>query len=137
MPDAPTRIEAEPGEENPLAQVSAAMVKLHKEQFGRGPRRTRTNWAGSDTIVCLLWDTLTPAERRMAELGEHQRLRDVRLFFQHATEAQFREVVEEIIGRPVRAFVSGMDTNQDVAVELFVLEPEDGQTSGTRSPAAS
>jgi hypothetical protein len=29
---------------------------------------------------------LTPAEKRMAELGEHQRLRDLRLYFQHASE---------------------------------------------------
>jgi uncharacterized protein YbcI len=67
---------------------------------------------------------MTPAERTMADLGEHQRLRDVRLFFQHAREDDFRRVVERLTGRRVRAFVSGMDTHQDVSVEVFYLEPE-------------
>jgi uncharacterized protein YbcI len=58
----------------------------------------------------------------MAEMGEHQRLRDLRLYFQHATEEQFCEIIERVLGRKVRAFVSGLDTNSDVSAELFYLE---------------
>jgi uncharacterized protein YbcI len=58
-------------------------------------------------------------------MGEHQRLRDVRLFFQYARESDFREVVERITGRRVRAFVSGMDAAQDVSCEVFYLEPRE------------
>jgi uncharacterized protein YbcI len=57
-------------------------------------------------------------------MGEYQRLRDVRLFFQHATEDNFRDAVEGITGRKVWAFVSGMDVHQDVACEIFYLEPQ-------------
>src|SRR5215203_3127462 len=89
------------------AQVSREMVGLYKEQFGRGPTRARTAFAGPDCLVCTLEDSLTPAERNMAALGEHQRLRDVRLFFQHATEDQFREIVERLSGRKVIGFISG------------------------------
>jgi uncharacterized protein YbcI len=105
-----------------LAEVSREMVRLYKEQFGRGPTKVRTNFAGPDLVICTLEDTLTPAERRMAEMGEHQRLRDTRLYFQHATEKQFLEVIERILGRKVRAFISGMDTKEDVAAEIFFLE---------------
>ncbi len=98
------------------------MVRLYKVQFGRGPTRARSDFAGPDLIVCTLEDTLTPAEKRMAELGDHQRLRDLRLYFQHATEDQFYEIVERVMGRKVRAFISGMDTSNDVAAELFYLE---------------
>jgi uncharacterized protein YbcI len=70
-----------------------------------------------------LENSLTPAERNMAAMGEHQRLRDVRLLFQHATEDQFREAIEGITGRKVRGFVSGMDTRQDIGTEVFYLEP--------------
>jgi uncharacterized protein YbcI len=105
-----------------LAEISREMVRLYKEQFGRGPTKARSNFAGPDLLVCTLEDTLTPVERRMAQLGEHQRLRDMRLYFQHATEAQFCEVIERVLGRKVRAFVSGMDTGKDVAAELFYLE---------------
>jgi uncharacterized protein YbcI len=105
-----------------LAEISREMVRLYKEQFGRGPTRARSNFAGPDLIVCTLEDTLTPAEQRLAEMGEHQRLRDLRLCFQYASEAQLCEVIERVLGRKVRAFVSGMDTSKDVAAEAFYLE---------------
>ena len=106
-----------------LAAISREMVRLYKEQFGRGPTKAKTTFAGPDAILCTLQDSFTPAERRMAELGEHQRLRDTRLYFQYATEQQFREVIERLTGRKVRSFISGMDTNTDVSAELFYLEP--------------
>ena len=112
------------------ATVSNAMVKLYKEQFGRGPTKARTNFAGSDILICTLEDSLTPAERSLVKLGEHQRLRDVRMFFQYASEDEFRGTVEEITGRKVRAFVSGIDTGQDVSVEVFYFEPNGDETPG-------
>ncbi len=104
--------------------VSNAMVKIYKEQFGRGPTKVRTNFAGPDTLISTLQDSLTPAERSLARLGEHQRLRDMRTFFQHAGEEQFRGAVEQITGRKVWAFVSGIDTSEDVSAEVFYLEPD-------------
>jgi uncharacterized protein YbcI len=106
-----------------LMQVSNEMVRLYKSQFGRGPTRVRTNWAGPDTIITTLEDSLTPAERNMARMNEHQRLREMRTFFQHATEADFREIIERLTGREVRAFVSGIDTREDVSSEVFYLRP--------------
>ncbi|HEX4668529.1 MAG TPA: DUF2294 domain-containing protein [Solirubrobacterales bacterium] len=103
------------------AEISREMVRLYKEQFGRGPTRARTEFAGPDIVICTLEDSLTPAERKLAELGEHQRLRDLRLYFQHVTEKEFRETVERILGREVRSFVSGMDTHTDVSSEIFYL----------------
>ena len=109
-----------------LLQLSNEMVRIYKDMFGRGPTRARADWAGPDAVVCTLEDTLTPAERRMAKLGEHQRLREVRMFFQHASEADFRASVERITGRTVRAFVSGIDTDQDVSSEVFYFDREAG-----------
>jgi uncharacterized protein YbcI len=105
-------------------QVSNEMVRIYKELFGRGPTRARTNFAGPDTIICTLENSLTPAEQSMVAMGEYQRLRDVRLFFQHAREDDFRGAIERIVGREVRAFVSGMDVREDVASEVFYLRPE-------------
>jgi uncharacterized protein YbcI len=109
-----------------LAEISRQMVKIYKEQFGRGPTKARTDFAGSDIVICTLEDSLTPAERKLAELGEHQRLRDTRMYFQHASEEQFTGAVEETLGRKVRAFVSGIDTGRDVSSEIFYLEPDAG-----------
>lgn len=105
-----------------LADISREMVRLYKEQFGRGPTRARSDFAGPDTLICTLEDSFTPAERRLADMGEHQRVRDTRLYFQHATETEFCEVIERHLGRGVRAFVSGTDTNRDVSAEVFYLE---------------
>jgi uncharacterized protein YbcI len=107
------------------AEVSREMVRLYKEQFGRGPTRARTDFAGPDIVICTLENSLTPAEHRLAELGEHHRLRDTRLYFQHATEAEFREVIERVLGREVVSFVSGMDTRTDVSSEIFYLRSAD------------
>ena len=118
-------VEAErPATGSQLAAISNAMVRIFKEQFGRGPTKARSFFAGPDTLLCLLEDSLTPAERRLAEMGEHQRLRDMRLLSQHASEKEFREAVEAIVGRPVRSFMSAVDTRTDTAVEVFVFEPE-------------
>jgi uncharacterized protein YbcI len=116
------------GERRPLQEISSAMVQIYKEQFGRGPTKVRTHYAGPDTLVCLLEHTFTPAERNLQAMGEHQRLRDVRLFFQYAEQSRFTAPIERITGRKVRGFISGIDTNADIATEMFVLEPE--QTSG-------
>jgi uncharacterized protein YbcI len=111
------------------AEISREMVRLYKSQFGRGPTKARTEFAGPDIVVCTLEHSLTPAEQRLVEMGEHQRLRDTRMYFQHATERQFRHAVERITGRPVRAFVSGIDTCADVSSEVFHLGRE-GEAPG-------
>ena len=106
-----------------LGELSNAMVRLYKEQFGRGPTRTVSRYAGPDVLITTLEESLTPLEKRLAELGEHQRLRETRMFFQYATIDQFIETVERITGRKVRAFVSGINIEQDVSSEVFYLEP--------------
>ena len=106
-----------------LAQLSNAMVRLYKDQFGRGPTKARSVYAGRDAVLCTLEQTFTPAEVALVRMGEHQRLRDTRMFFQYATEDEFIETVERITGRKVRAFVSGIDVGHDVSSELFYFEP--------------
>jgi uncharacterized protein YbcI len=105
--------------------VSNAMVKLYKDQFGRGPTKARTNFAGPDVLVTTLENSMTPAEKNLVAMGEHQRLRDTRMFVQYATEDTFREIVERLTGRKVWAFVSGIDSQHDVSSEVFYLVPED------------
>ena len=110
-------------------EISNAMVKLYKEQFGRGPTKARTHWCGPDLIVVTLEDTLTPAEQNLRRRGQHERLRDLRMYFQYASVREFCEPVEAATGRKVRAFFSSIDTHADgMSLETFVLYPvgEDG-----------
>ena len=114
------------------AELSNAMVRIYKEQFGRGPTKAHAVFATPDLLICTLEDSLTPAERNMVALGEHQRVRDIRNFFQHASERNFVGSVEQITGRNVRAFVSGTDPEHDVSSEVFYLSPHVTSTNGGR-----
>jgi uncharacterized protein YbcI len=119
-----------------LTDLSNEMVRLFKEQFGRGPTSARSAWAGPDVITVVLEDTLTPAERNLAKLGEHERLRETRMFFQYASVREFCEPVERLTGRTVRAFISGIDTEIDgLCVETFVLHPA-GSAAPSRTERA-
>jgi uncharacterized protein YbcI len=110
-----------------LPRITSAMVRIYKEQFGRGPENARSYWAGQDTIICILADSLTPVERSMRDMGEHQRLRDIRMMFQYAAEEKFRAAVEQIAERRVASFMSAVDVQHDLASEIFILEPRPGQ----------
>ena len=115
-----------------LMEISNTMVSLYKDQFGRGPTSARTQWCGPDALTCFLEDTLTPAERNLVKMGEHQRLRDTRTFFQYATVREFCEPVEQITGRTVRSFHSSIDTEVDgLSLETFIFYPK-GQEGPSR-----
>ena len=114
-----------------LEAVSTALVKLHKEQFGRGPTKGRAHFAGPDTIVCVLEDVLLPAELKMVEMGDQNRVRDARVAFQAATQAEFVTAVEQIVYRKVRAFASGVDPDSNVVFECFAFEPHQQDGDGT------
>jgi uncharacterized protein YbcI len=119
-----------------LMEISNAMVQLYKQQFGRGPTAARSHWAGPDAIVCILENTLTPAERNLVKMGEHQPLRDTRMLFQYATVPEFCQPVEQITGRTVRSFHSSIDTMADgMSVETFIFYRE-GQEGPSRMEQA-
>ena len=113
-----------------LQDISNAMVALHKEQFGRGPTKAQSHWAGADALLCVMDDALLPAERTMVDMGEQQRVRESRMFLQVATAAQFVATVETITGRTVRAFASATDPDKGVVMENFILVPETRRDGG-------
>jgi uncharacterized protein YbcI len=108
---------------SPLLEISNATVRVYKELFGRGPTYARARFAGADTLIVLLRDTMTASERRLAALGEHERLREQRMLLHRTVEPEIRSIVERILERETHALITGIDTNRDVAAEVLVLEP--------------
>jgi uncharacterized protein YbcI len=108
---------------SPLLEISNATVRLYKKTFGRGPTHARARFAGPDTLVVLLQDTLTVSERRLAALGEHDRLREHRQLLRGALDEEMRALVERIFSRGTVALINGIDTHRDVAAEVFLLAP--------------
>lgn len=115
--------EARASSSSPLLEISNATVRLYKAAFGRGPTHARARFAGTDTLVVLLQDTMTVSERRLAALGEHERLRAHRLLLHKVIEDEIRAVVEEVLERPTLSLISGLDTERDVAAEVLLLAP--------------
>ena len=105
-----------------LAEISNAMVALHRQHYGRGPCAARCVIA-DDVLVCTLDDIYTHVERTLIEAGERDRVRLTRQLHQLSLEAEIRRPIEELMGRSVVAYVSSVHFDPDLAVEVFVLEP--------------
>jgi uncharacterized protein YbcI len=108
---------------SPLLEIANATVRIYKAAFGRGPTQARARFAGPDTVVVLLQNTMTVAERKLAELGEHERLRGTRLLLHGAVEDEIRAVVERILERQTVGLISGIDTHRDVVAEVILFAP--------------
>jgi uncharacterized protein YbcI len=90
--------------------------------YGRGPTEAKAHLAG-DLVVCVLWNGFTTVERTLLERGERTAVEAFRRAFQTTMEEHFTEIVEAATGRPVRAYMSQVHVDPDVAVEIFMLTP--------------
>lgn len=106
----------------PLLEISNAMVRLHKEAFGRGPTKARTQFPSPDTVLIVLEDGFTTRERTLLALSKTEEVRESRLTIQEALEAQVRSTVQEVLGRRTLAFVTGVDVRHGIAIILCTLE---------------
>jgi uncharacterized protein YbcI len=112
----------------PIAsQISREIVQVHAELYGRGPTRAKTHIA-DDYVLCVLEEVFTPAEKTLIRAGNAAQVQSNRQAFQEAVGSDFVSIVEAASGRTVRAFLSQVHVETDLAVELFMLEPEPGGT---------
>lgn len=119
----PTDEQAPPAP-SPLLEIANTLVHLYKAAFGRGPTKARAHLAGPDTLVVVLQDMMTITERQLVSLGEEARVREQRLLLQLRLKDEMCSQVERILRRRALACVSGTDPSGDLAVELFLLEPD-------------
>jgi uncharacterized protein YbcI len=120
---------------NPRLRISNEIVHLHSEFYGRGPSKAKT-YIQDDLVVVVLEETFTPAERTLIDRGEGDSIHDVRRRFQRVMSEQFKAIVEQATGRPVRAFMSETSLDEDVAIEVFLLGEASAQdgASGDGQP---
>jgi uncharacterized protein YbcI len=103
------------------AAVTSALVGIHMETLGRGPRSASTFHHGP-VVVTLMRDVLTPAEKSIAQDGRDGEVMRIRQLFQQTMQPSFREAVERLTGRRVLAIISGNHVDPDIAAGVFVLE---------------
>jgi uncharacterized protein YbcI len=115
--------------------ISTAAVQLLHEYTGRGPTKAKT-LINDDVVTVLLTDTLTKGERKLADSGRADRVLQLRHDYQLAMREDLIALVERQLDRKVAAFMSQNHIDPDLAVEVFVLQP-DGADSGERDAQAS
>jgi uncharacterized protein YbcI len=111
-----------------LAEISTGLVQLHSRFYGKGPTKAKT-YQVNDTVICILRGGFTTVERTLLDTGQVESVYQMRRSFQQAMEHEFRRIVEEATGRRVIAYMSSINIDPELAVELFVLEPAEEKES--------
>jgi uncharacterized protein YbcI len=110
-----------------LSAISTGIVKMLRENYGRGPIKAKT-YTHDDIIVCVLRGSgFTPLEKTMMEAGEARRVVAIREDFQRLIAARYTEMIEQLTDRKVVAFLSQAHVEPDLTLEVFFIDrPLDG-----------
>lgn len=107
-----------------LTAISAGLVGLLKEFYGRGPTRAKSYYE-DDLVVCVLRGGFTRVEQTLLEGGRSAAVIQQRMEFQTLMRHRFEAVIEEATGRPVIGYMSGNQQDPDIMCEVFILAPTD------------
>lgn len=78
---------------------------------------------GSDTIVVTLRDSLTKAERTLAQRGRTIEVLALRRALQDTMRDDMIAAVEALTGRTVEALLSANLHDPDVGAQIFLMKP--------------
>jgi uncharacterized protein YbcI len=104
--------------------ISNLIVRLLSDYTGRGPTRARTHF-NENLITIVVQDLLTKGERSLIRDGKAELVLETRRAYQQTMGADLTAGIEEITGRQVIAFLSANHLDPDVAIENFMLAPQD------------
>jgi uncharacterized protein YbcI len=104
--------------------ISNLVVRLLSEYTGRGPTKARTHFS-DNLITVVVQDLLTKGERSLIRDGKADLVLETRRAYQLTMHDDFTAGIEEITGRQVIAFLSANHIDPDIAIESFMLAPQD------------
>ena len=104
-----------------LAEITNRIVAFMREHYGRGPIKAKT-YVLDNLIVCVLTDGFTAIERTMMEGGQPDRVLEMRRDFQQLMKVRYTEMIEELTGRKVLAFLSQAHVEPDLTIEIFLMD---------------
>jgi uncharacterized protein YbcI len=120
MPATPTHDPSRDEHGELAAAISTAVVHVFSDHTGRGPTKARTTIDGT-TVVVILQETMTKAERSLVEAGRHAEVLQLRRSFQETMRDDLVAVVERLTASSVNAFMSANHIAPDTAAEIFLL----------------
>ena len=106
-----------------LADISQALVLLYKECYGKGPTKAKT-YISDDLVVCVLEGGFLKGERTLRDAGHEAAVSDQREAIQGIMRQRFIDTIEELTGREVKSYISGIDLHTETNADVFVLTPE-------------
>ena len=105
-----------------LAAISTSFVALLREHYGRGPMKAKTYAIDDIIVVVMRGSGFTALEQTIMNSGEPARVVAMREDFQRVMATRYREVIEELTGRTVVAFLSQAHVEPDITIETFFVD---------------
>jgi uncharacterized protein YbcI len=112
-------------------EISQAIVRFEKEFMGRGPLEART-YLLEDMVFVRLKNVLTPAELKLAELGEPNRgrylIKQMRQELLEQGRPLLDVIIKDILGRNVISLHTDISARTGERIIVFTLESEPAVT---------
>lgn len=105
-----------------LAQISTSIVAILREHYGRGPMKAKTYALDDIVVVVMRGMGFTALEQTHMDSGHPARVVEMREQFQEVMAERYREMIEELTGRRVVAFLSQAHVEPDITVEMFFVD---------------
>jgi uncharacterized protein YbcI len=105
-----------------LAAISQRIVGMLREHYGRGPIKAKTYVLDDMIVVVLRGSGFIPLEQTIMDSGEPECVLAMREDFQRVMAGRFQQVIEELTGRNVVAFVGRVNVEPDITMEVFFID---------------
>ncbi|WP_354701576.1 hypothetical protein DSM112329_01896 [Paraconexibacter sp. AEG42_29] len=102
------------------AEISTFVVQTTRGFTGRGPTRTRT-FVSDALVTVVMEDVLSKGERSLVREGREDDVQRIRHAVHDVLKPVWSAAVEQIVGRPVVAFLSAQHAEPDITIVNFVL----------------
>jgi uncharacterized protein YbcI len=105
-----------------LAAISTKIVGILREHYGRGPMKAKTYALDDIIVVVMRGSGFTALEQTIMDSGQPERVIELREDFQRMMATRYREMIEELTGRNVVAFLSQAHVEPDITMEIFFID---------------
>jgi len=102
-------------------RLSNAMVKAHKQYFGKGPLRAKS-YLVDDLLFIVMREGMTRAEETMLDFDQADKVRDFRQTFENEMTERLTTLIEDITGRKVLTYQSQILFDPNLVIEIFVFD---------------
>jgi uncharacterized protein YbcI len=103
-------------------QITNAMIKLQKNQTGRGAEQGKS-FIVQDMIIVRLKGVLTPAERNLIQEEDGPRLiKEIRHHLEKVTRTAMEEIIFSVTGTKVISVHGDISTKTGEMIDVFILE---------------